>query len=415
MDREFGFKKNIVILGAGFGGITAALKLAGINTLQKNYKIILLDKHHHQLYTPTLYEIASIPRQNAGVTLLKSSILIPLEDVVQNKSIEFVCGELKNLNKESKKVLLEDGREISYEFLIFALGSETNYFNIPGLKRYSLPLKTFEDAIKLRNAIEDLLGVKENIHIVVGGAGASGVELVAEFVNFICTLKRGLNLPKVCKVHFTLAESSQDILPGFDRWIVDKTKIRLAELGIKIKTQTTIVMLDQKEITFRDGTKESYDMLIWTGGVRGPEILKKLDLPLSNAGSLIVDEFLHVLGNKKIYAIGDNSSFINPRTQKPLVWNVPVAEAEGRLVAKNIKRAILGKGEKKFVPLKKYPFILAVGKKFAIADFVSIRFTGIWGWFAKQLIELRYLLFILPPYSALKTWWKNMEVSNLND
>ena len=94
----------------------------------------------------------------------------------------------------------------------------------------------------------------------------------------------------------------------------------------------------------------------------------------------------------------------NPKTGKPLIWNVPVAEDEGRIVAKNIINAIKGRPLKKYIPWKKYPFILAIGKKYAIADLVFIRFSGLTGWLAKQLVELRYLLFILPFKKALKTW-----------
>ncbi|OHA13944.1 MAG: hypothetical protein A3G49_01750 [Candidatus Sungbacteria bacterium RIFCSPLOWO2_12_FULL_41_11] len=106
---------------------------------------------------------------------------------------------------------------------------------------------------------------------------------------------------------------------------------------------------------------------------------------------------------------------INPKTGKPLIWNVPVAEAEGRIAAKNILRSITGKPLKKFTPAKKYPFILTIGKKYAIADFVYFKFCGFTGWFAKQLVELRYLLFILPPQKAIRTWLLAIRYYTSND
>ena len=408
--------KNIVILGAGFGGVTTALTLAKKKQmLSPEYNIILVDRHHHQLYTPALYEIASIPRENATDTRLKSAILILITDIVAKKPIQFICDEIIGLNRNSKKIILKNS-ELPYEFLISALGSETNYFNIPGLKEESFPLKTFDDAVRLRNKIEDWMREKNAIKIVIGGAGASGVELVAEFVNFVCDIQEKTSPTSHCRVELVLIEASPDILPGLDSWIVKKTKKRLNDLGVRIKTGTTIISVKKQELDFANGEKETFDILIWAGGVRGPIILERFGLPLSKKGALIVDEYLRA-GNpeERIFAIGDNSSLINQKTGKPLIWNVPVAETEGRIVGKNIIRSIKGNPLKKFIPLKKYPFILAVGRKYAIADLIVIRVCGFFGWFLKQLVELRYLIFILPLSKAIKTWFLCMRFYTSND
>lgn len=411
-------KKNIVILGAGFGGITAALSLAKKKeVLGDDYEIILIDRHHHQLYTPALYEIASIPQENITDIALKTSVLIPLADIAAKKQITVLTDEIIGLAPEKQEVLLKNNGTFPYAFCVVALGSETNYFGIPGLKERSFPLKTFNDAVRLRNAIEELVKKNDGMKIVVGGAGASGVELAAEFVNFICDIKeKVLNGKKVCNVEFLLVEASPDILPGFDEKTVQKTKRRLARLGVRIKTSTAINAVEEKEIIFKNGERESYDILCWTGGVAGPAILSQFGLPLSPKNTLEIDDTLRVKRtNGSLFAIGDNASFTNPKTGKPLVWNVPVAEAEGRLAARNILRAIRSEPLKKFVPLKQYPFILAVGKKYAIADLVIIRIAGFFGWFLKQLAELRYLLFILPFKKAIATWLRGEKYFISND
>src|SRR3989338_1180605 len=421
-------KKNIVILGAGFGGITAVLKLAKkIGRLSEEYKIILIDKYHHQLYTPALYEIAAIPMEYADDIPLKSSVLIPVADAVKRKPITFICDEVSGLKEQEKKVILKKGGDLSFEYLVFALGAETNYFNIPGLREHSYPLKTFDDGARLRSKIEELVQKKDEIKITVGGSGASGVELVAEFINFVCAIKEKIDNGKnVCNAHFLLVEASLEILPGFDAIIVEKTKKRLENLGVRIKTNTTIAEVNADHFICKDGKKENFDLLIWTGGVKGPEIFGNFGLPLSQKGSTIINEYLQIqeqngpkspvaIGQGHIFAIGDNSSMINPKTGKPLIWNVPVAEAEGRIAAKNILRSITGKPLKKFTPAKKYPFILTIGKKYAIADFVYFKFCGFTGWFAKQLVELRYLLFILPPQKAIRTWLLAIRYYTSND
>ena len=435
-------KKNIIIAGAGFGGITAALTLAKtIKRYEKAYEIILVDRHRHQLYTPALYEIAAIPEETAPDALLKSSILIPISDIIGGGPIKFICDEVTGLKPESQKLILKSTWELEYEFLILALGSKTNYFDIPGLKENSFPLKTYDDAKKLRNAIEDSIKKTGAVKIAVGGGGVSGVELIAEFVNFICTIREKiLKTKNVCSAEFVLIEAAQEILRGFEPWVADKTRNRLTKLGIQIKTGSAISSVVPGTVTLKNGTTVSYDILIWTGGVKGPEVLKNFGLPVSDKNSVMVDEFLHPVrsqapsapadapmahrtsngvhaktGNERIFAIGDNSTFINPQSGKPLIWSIPVAESEGVLVAKNILRAIDGRKPKKFTPLKKYPYIFTVGSRYAIADLIFIKFSGLLGLMAKALVELRYLLFILPPKKALITWFRAVKYYSSNN
>lgn len=403
--------KNIIIIGAGFGGVTAALQLEKKNSRHPQYRIILIDKNAYQLYTPALYEIAAIPRDQASVFSLKSAAVIPLEDIIDKKKITFIQDECIGLNKEEKKVLLKDSGTLPYTHLVIALGSETNYFGIPGLEQYSYPLKHFEDTVRIRNKIEALMDRGRPFSIVVGGGGPSGTELVAEFTNSLRCMNH--KNKGACPWRLILVESSPDILPGFGAWMVRRARKRLERLGIEIKTGSPITGVTESDITLKDGARMPYDILIWTGGVKGTSGAKKFGFPLTPKGSFTVNEFLEI--EKNVFAIGDNAGFINPRTGKLLVWNVPVAEGEARTAARNIIRDIEGKQKKPFRPMPRYPFILALGKKFAIADLVVIRFWGFWGWFAKMLAELRYLIFILPFKKAIPLWIKNLLLYHAND
>lgn len=405
-------KQKILILGAGFGGITTALTLAK-KVGKDGCEITLIDKNPHQLYTPALYEITEIPSESLKELRNGSSIIFPIEDIVKNRPINFICDEVTEIKPQTKNIVLKNRGGMAYDFLVLALGSETNYFNIPGLKENSFPLKSFNDGIRLRNELEKKIIEGGHLKIIVGGGGSSGVEMAAEFVNFICLLKKKiLQAAKICAVEFLLIEASEQILPEFDEWMIKRASARLKKLGIKIKTGALISAVAPNEITFKNGEKENYDIFIWAGGVKGPSILKNSGLPLSEKGGVLVDEYLRVIESQNIFAVGDNSSFINPKTGKHLRWNVPVAEDEGRIVAENISRAALGLKLKKFVPMKKYPFILAVGKNYAAADLIFIRFSGFVGWFAKMLVELRYLLYILPVKKALSIWIKGFKTQS---
>ena len=388
-----------------------------IKKLPSDFSLILIDRHHHQLYTPALYEIASIPQEITEDNMLRSSILLPIKDMIQGTTVIHLIDDFVGLNPTLKTIHLQHRGTLTYEYLILALGSETSYFDIPGLREHGLPLKTFDDAIRMRNAIEELLKEGEELHIAVGGAGSAGVELVAEFVNFICIMQEKL-LPdaKKCSVFFTLIEAAPNILPGFDAWIVALARKRLSELGVVIKTNMVIASVSETHITFKNGETQKKNILIWTGGVKGPAIIRTLGLEISSKDSLVVDEYLRAKEpNGSIFAVGDNTTYINPHTQKPVIWNVPVAEQEARIAAGNILRSIAGKPLVRFKPWKKYPFILAVGKKYAIADLIIFRFWGLSGWIAKQLVELRYLLSVLPLKKALPLWWQSVFVSRAND
>lgn len=405
--------KTIVIAGAGFGGITAALTLERWLRQNPDWNIILIDRNPYQLYTPALYEIAAIPKEEVDPTGLKSIIAIPIADIIAGTRISFVRGEVTGLDSDTKTVYLNGGREIGFSFLVLALGSETNYFGIPGLREHALPLKRFEDAVRIRNKIERILTGQGELTLVVGGAGMSGIELVSELSNYVCYVaEKILNRPS-CPVRFILVESSDTVLPGFDPRVSDRAAKRLAELGVEIRTRSRITAATPDGIRLNDTETIPCDMLVWTGGVVGNPVCDAGGLAVTDKKNCAVNEFLEV-GNG-VSAIGDAAGFIDPRTGEPLPWNIPVAEAEARAIATNIIREITGKPKLPFRPSRNYPYVLAIGRKYAIADLVVIRFWGFAGWCAKLLVELRYLLFVLPLPKAIRIWFKGIHAYTSND
>lgn len=411
-------KKHIIIAGGGFAGISTALYLdrhfkrnPGLET---DFEILLINNHHSHLYTPALYEIAAIPQEGHVLTYVKASVAIPLADIFYDTAVDWIEDEITGFDPIKKEIRLSTGKRIQYEYLVLALGGETFYFNVQGAKEYGFPLKTFADAIRLRNRLQNAIdeGIKE-IKIIVAGAGASGVEVAAEFENFICMLEDIKGHGRACKIKIVLAEAGPQILAGFDEWTVRKARTRLEKLGITIMTNTEITAVNREAVTLKDGSTMTFDILVWTGGVKAAGILTTLNLPLSPRGGVIVDQ--HLRATERIFAVGDNAAFTDSTTGKPLPWNVPIAEAEARLAAYNIIASISGNPKKAFSPTKKYPFILAVGRKYAIADLVFFQISGVLAWCLKQVIQLKYLLFILPFTEAILTWWKYLRVSSSND
>ena len=412
-----GGRRNIVILGAGFGGITALLTLYRRLRRQRllgRYRLILVNKSAQHLYTPALYEIASIPRGEASAICLKSAICIHIEDIISRyPGIRFLGEEVAALNPQARAITFRSGEGISFDYALVALGSETNFFNIPGLKEQAYPIKTFEDAVRLRNRAQELLTPStRTLRVLIGGAGATGVELSAEFVNFLRQEQARLGA-RACREEILLLEASPEILPGFGTDIVRTARARLRKLGIKVKTGAAVTEVTPAKVLLRDGASLDYDLLVWAGGVKPVEVVKSFGLALDARGGVITNAFLEAAPG--IYAIGDCASFGDPNTGTPLPRNVPVAEAEARVAAKNILAAITGGRKQPFRPLRSYPFILAVGGKYALTDLVILKLFGFLGWMAKQLVELRYLLFILPPVKAIRMWLRGMYYSTRND
>lgn len=410
-------RKNIVILGAGFGGITALLHLYRSlkrKSLLHEYQLVVVNKSAQHLYTPALYEIAAIPKGEAGAIALKSAICIQIDDIIARyPEIKFVGETVSSLNPAKRTITFESGDELTFEYVVVALGAETNFFGISGMAELSYPLKNFDDAVRLRNRIEEIMRTDPPmIRIAIGGAGATGVELSAEFVNFICYLKERTHA-RNCLEEITLIEGSPEILGGFSQEVIKNARRRLLNLGVKILTNSPIERVSQRDIIFKDGRFIGYDLLVWAGGVRPASAVSRFGLTLDKRGAIVVDTFLEAA--PRVYAIGDAASFMNQKTGRPLPGNIPVAEAGALVAACNITAEISSSERYKFKTAKEYPFILAVGGKYAVSDLMGIKLFGFIGWLVKQFIELRYLLILLPIKKAVAMWLRTVYYSSSND
>ncbi len=408
-------RQNIIIVGAGFGGITALLKLHKLlkrRGLLDRYRLVLISKTGHHLLTPALYEIAAIPRDEAGAQALKSTLCIPVEEIIaRTPGTKFVDEAITGLDSEARTVTLTRGEKVPFAYAVLAIGAETNFFNVPGLKEHAYPLKTFADAVRLKNRIEEL-ATHGTIRIIVGGAGATGVELSAELSKY-CRYLRRRTLSGKCEFEVTLVEALGEILPGFSPQVIGKARSRLARLGVRVRANSRIQRVTASEIIFQDVPAIRYDVLVWSGGIGPPEVLARLGLERDGRGWLTVNEFLQA--RPGIYALGDCVSFRHPQTGTPLPKNVPVAEAQARLAARNVVSEITSGRPQPFRPLTQYPYILSVGGKYALTDLIILRFSGLLGWLLKQLVELRYLSFLLPWPKAINIWLRGIYYYTRND
>jgi NADH dehydrogenase len=411
-------KPCVVILGAGFGGLRAALQLSK-KLRGRSCDIVLIDRNDYHTYTPTLYEAATTSKETANYLQIKEIVTFPVAEILKNTSVRFIKSEVRSLDLVNGDIHCANGERLKFDYLVLALGSETNYFGIPGLKENSLTLKTFLDALKIRDTILELMSSgKEQIEILIGGGGSTGVELAGELKGWLCELEE----EKKCKAELKIIEASPTILPGFPDPIVKKAGNRLRKLGVTILANTAIERAEKNKVILKGGQEIPYDILIWTGGVKASSLMGALPLKIEKRGRVEVAGEMECLPQSpdlklygKIYGLGDAICFYDPKTGKPIPGVARAALIQADVVAHNIACDTRGrKDHKKYKPAD-YPYIIPVGGKWAVAKLGPLIIAGLGGWILKGLVELNYLLSIMPLGRALKAWLKGLRIFVQND
>jgi NADH dehydrogenase len=421
-------KKSIAVLGGGFGGVAAALKLGKElkkSGFAKKYNVFLINERPYQTFYPLLYEVATTSKETAAMLALEDLVNYSIEDITKNLPVIFVQGKVSDINFKDKTISSTDGI-IPFDYLIFSLGAETNFFNIPNMEKHALTLKSFKDAIQIRDAIWNLaMEGNEKIKIVIGGGGSSGVELAGELREWSEELKDSF---RNTELGVKIIEASQTILPGFHSKIIYLAKQRLLNLGAEIINGKIIKEVQPSNILLSDGEKIPFDVLIWTGGVKANSLIKNMPFKKDSKGRLEASAALEcqpassdLMPLPAVYVIGDSACFYNSKTGKPIPGVARAAIEQGRIAAHNIFENI--KAEEKntkiirhfiYKPID-YPTITPVGGKFTIARVGPFVFKGLKAWIFKGLIELNYLISIMPFWKAVQTWVFGLTIFGKND
>lgn len=424
-------RKKIVILGAGFGGVKAAFELCKkLDRLKlgDKYELILVDKNKYHTYTPTLYEIATTSKDLANQIELKHIVTFHLDEILKGKNITILNNAVSKVDLLEGDIHFEDKTKLKFDYLILALGAEPNYFGIPGLQENSLPLKSFLDALKIRDAIWSKIeeGAKK-IRIVIGGGGSTGVELAGEIKSWLCQLEEELHK---CDATVSIIEGMPTVLNGFDERIVNKVTKRLRKIGVELLTGEFIAKAEPEKVILKSGRIVEYDILIWTGGVKAASLMGELPLKKEQRGKVVAESQMECLPQSpdlklygKIYGLGDAICFYNPTTNKPIPLLAEAAINGAEIVAHNIVEDIkVAEGISKkanhkiFRPKDEYPYVIPVGGKYAVAKLGPLVISGFAGWLLKGLVELYYMLFnVLPPLKAIKVWLKGLAIFVKND
>jgi len=388
--------KNIVVIGAGYGGLTAALRLERLFKKHPLFKIHLIDKNPFHTIKTQLHEAA----------VRKAEVSIPLYKILKNRNIQFHLGEVKKIDVQNKTVQIGDNF-LSFFFLVIAIGSKVNYYNIPGMAENSFALQTLNDADKIYEHISKICASaasennaivrKENLRFVIGGGGLSGVEFAGELAEHTSKCVANFNIDNN-DVEIIVIEAAYRLVPFMDKNFSSRIEKKIVEKGVKVLTGSKIERRTGDEIFLSDGSVIKTKNFIWTGGIRISDLIKRGGLKTSSVGRLIVDEYLQSEGNKNIYAIGDSANAVNPVTNKPVPAAAQFALQQGRLAAENIYTEIFGRPKNAYYP-KVLGEVVSLGKHLAIGwlalpFFKKVTFVGFLGRLLKTAIREKHIILL---------------------
>jgi len=389
-------KKRIVILGGGFGGVYAAIHLEKLLARVEAVEILLVSHDNFFLFTPMLHEIAA---SDLEIT----NIVNPLRKLL--RKVEVLVGEVKEIDLPNKRVLISRGyrnhsQEIDYDHLVIALGSITNFYDIPGLVDLAVPMKSLRDAIQLRAQI---LGHLEEANFecnpaerqslltfIVAGGGFAGVETVAALNDFVRdALPFYPNLSEGM-LRVVLVHSGLVILPELGESLGRHTQKLLERRGVEIQLNTRVKSMTENKVFLAYTPPIPCRTLVWTAGTVPSPLISPLPCA-KQRGRIAVNQFLQVPDWSDVWAVGD-CAFV-PDIKNPGKSHPPTAQhaiREGKVVAQNIAAAPLGRPGKPF-SFKTIGLLASIGRRTGVARIFGYNFSGFLAWWIWRTIYLSKL------------------------
>ena len=373
---------KVVILGAGFGGLTAA------RALSKQAEVVLIDRHNFQTFLPLLYQVST-----AG--LAADHVAYPIRGALRKTNVQFRMGIPEKLNAAASELTLADGHVVKYDHLVIALGSTTADFGIPGVKENALGMKSVGEALTIRSEVmrsyEEMCrqGNKDNLDIAIVGGGPTGVEMAGAFAELVRGPLRSDYADAANRVRVSIIEAGPRLVPSFSESLSNRTQKDLEKLGVKVLTNTSVKEVLPDSILTLDGNTIQANTTVWAAGVKGVPAMDLLHLPVTR-GRIDVSSTLQVTGYENVWAIGDIAGAVGS-DGIPLPMVAPVAMQQGRFLAKQIQALVVGQPIGNF-KYKDKGSMATIGRHKAIVEVKGIRISGPIAWLAWLWLHLFYIL-----------------------
>jgi NADH dehydrogenase len=381
---------HVVIVGAGFGGLEVAHRLAGAPV-----RITIIDQRNHHLFQPLLYQVAT-------ASLAPSEIAWPIRHLLRKrKEVTTLLAVVTDIDTEGCKVLLEDGGVVVYDTLVLATGARHAYFGHDEWEPYAPGLKTLEDATTIRRRI--LLSFEQAeceadperraalLTFVIVGGGPTGVELAGTIAELAHEqLRQDFRRIDTRKARIVLVEAGPRILPSFTEDLSTYAHGALERLGVEIELGRPVRECTNDGVVFDDG-KLSTKVILWAAGVRASAAVDWLGVPADQANRIKVEPDLSTPGHPEIFVIGDTATS-NGWNGRPVPGIAPAAKQQGRYVATTIKIRLRGDASPRPFRYKHSGSLATIGKRSAIIDFGWIRIRGWVAWWIWGLAHIYFLI-----------------------
>jgi NADH dehydrogenase len=395
MSRASTESKRILILGGGFGGLYTALHLEKRLRRSCNIEVTLVNRENFFLFTPMLHEVA------AG-DLDLTHIVNPVRKLLRRS--QFFNGDIKSINLNERTVIATHAddnhdHELRYDYLVLALGSVTNFYNLPGLAENALTMKSLTDAILLRsrlitnleNADFECSGEDRSrlLTVVVVGGGFAGVETIASVNDFVREAIRYYPRLTAGELRIILIEAAGAILPELGPKLGGYAQEKLAQRGVEFRMKTAVRSVSDGEVRLSDNSTIKTNLLVWTAGVSPNPLLNILECS-KERGRLITNEFLEVEGWPEVWALGDCAAVPDLSTGKSCPPTAQHALRQGKIVADNVVAAISG-GRRRAFRFKTIGALASIGKRTGVARILGVNFSGFIAWWLWRTIYLSKL------------------------
>jgi NADH:quinone reductase (non-electrogenic) len=382
-------KPRVVIVGAGFGGLEAAKKLAC-----KDVHVTVIDRTNHHLFQPLLYQVAT-------AALSPADIAAPIRAVLSKcKNMEVILAEVRSVDVDARKVKMSDGAELDYDFLVLATGARHSYFGHDEWEKLAPGLKSLEDAIEVRRRllmafeyaerITDEAARRAAMTFVIIGGGPTGVEMagaIAEIARH--TLAKDFCHIDPSQARVILVEGDPRLLAAFPEDLSASALKQLVDLGVEVRTGARATDLTDTGVQVGDEFIPCR-VKIWAAGNNASFVGKTLGVPIDRVGRVMVNDDLTIPGHPEVQVIGDLANFSH-QTGQPLPGVSPVAMQQGRLAARNILATIDGHKPQRFYYWDKGN-MATIGRHKAVADLKLVHLSGLPAWLAWLFVHLIFLV-----------------------
>jgi NADH:ubiquinone reductase (H+-translocating) len=385
MDR----KPKIVIVGGGFGGLWAANALANTPV-----DVTLIDRKNHHVFQPLLYQVAT-------AVLSPGEIAMPIRRIIHYaKNIEVILGEVVSFDTLGDRVILDDGSEVAFDYLIVAAGARHAYFGHDEWEVSAPGLKTIEDAVEIRRRVllafelaereAYLTGSHKPLSFVVVGGGPTGVELAGAIAGIARqALAKDFKAIDTRTAKVILFEGSGRVLGTFAADLSESAKQQLEDLGVEVRLNSFVNDISPGRVRVGDEWVEC-DVVLWATGVAASPLGRQLGVETDPAGRVLVESDLSIPGHKNIFVIGDMAS-IKQENGEPVPGVSPAAMQMGTATAKNILGDLNSAPRKDFVYVDKGS-MATIGRNKAIADIKGYKFKGFIAWMMWLFLHVFFLI-----------------------